>query len=965
MVNYSSIQNTIGKLKKTIVVICTFIFIFTSARTQSSYLNFSKSGDQIPIVTEKSVTSVLVSSNDYEGVLKIAELFCNDIEKVSGKKPVQYKDNPEAGAFYIIAGTIGKSEIIDKLIAEKKIDVSKVEGQWEATLIQTVVKPMKGVSKAIVVAGSDKRGTMYGLFDISQNMGVSPWHFWADVPVKKHKEVYLKKGTYVLESPKVKYRGIFLNDEMPALGSWARDTYGELNSKFYEHVFELIIRLKGNYLWPAMWDNAFYDDDPKNGTLANLYGVVMGTSHHEPLARAHQEWKRYGNGPWNYEENKDTLQKFWKEGMTRCKDLESIITIGMRGDGDEAMSEETATELLEKIVSDQRKIIEEATGKPASETPQIWALYKEVQEYYDKGMRVPEDVTLLLCDDNWGNVRVLPTEKDKNRKGGFGMYYHFDFVGGPVSYKWLNVTQLEKVWEQMNLSYKYGVDKIWLVNVGDLKPMELPISFFFDFAWNPEKIKAQDIPTYYTNWATQQFGREFAQEIGEILAKYTKFNARRTPEMLKPDTYSITNYREADSVLEDYLNIAKKAREIYGRMPNEMKDAYYQLVLFPVQICANLNNMYVASAKNRLYAQQKRASTNTYAKNVERDFEKDIELTNYYHTELAGGKWNYMMSQTHIGYTTWNQPDTNIMPQTIKYKPVEEAMMGIAIEGSEDSWPDSKEKAELPTFDAINNQKHFFEIYKKGLTPFLSTIKPSAEWINTSFKEIEIENDIKVFVTIDWEKAPKGTSEETITVSGADAAVTLHVRVINTDADAKGFVENNGVVSIEAMDYTEKHDTEDISWLTIPNLGRTASSVQAHPVNHEKQTLSKNTPHLSYDFFLFEGGNAEIELLLAPTLNFLKGEGLQFAVSIDNEEPIVVNMHENENEPDWTYPDWFNNSVSDHVKKKTVTIKKLAKGNHTLQYWLIDPGIVLQKIIIDMGGEKPSYLGPPASKKNN
>lgn len=956
----SFFNETLGK--KNILLLVFFALAINFANSQKAEVVFSKSNNQIPIVTERLATPILVSSNEYEGVIKIAELFCHDIEKVSGKKPELLKDIPN-GSIAIIAGTIGKSEIIDKLIAEKKIDVSKVQGQWESTLIQTVDKPMKGVSSAIVIAGSDKRGTMYGLFDISEKTGVSPWHFWADVPAKKRSEVYITKGVTIIESPKVKYRGIFLNDEFPALGNWAIETYGDFNSAFYEHVFELIIRLKGNYLWPAMWAGKFYDDDPKNGALANTYGVVMGTSHHEPMGRAHQEWRKYGKGAWNYEENKDELQKFWKEGIERCKDYESIITIGMRGDGDEAMSEETATHLLEKIVADQRIIIEKTTAKPAEETPQIWALYKEVQDYYDQGMRVPEDVTLLLCDDNWSNVRVLPDEKSRNRKGGFGMYYHFDFVGGPVSYKWLNTMQIEKIWEQMNLTYQYGVDRIWLVNVGDLKPMELPISFFLDFAWNPEKIKASDIPNYYTQWATKQFGEEHAQDIGEILAMYTKYNARRKPEMLKPETYSIVNYREAESVVADYNILAKKARTLYGLMPKELKDAFYQLVLFPVEICANLNEMYVASAKNRLYAQQKRASATMYAKDVERFFRKDIEYTNYYHKELANGKWNHMMSQTHIGYTSWNQPDTNIMPNIIKYEPEIAESMGIAIEKMTESWPDAKIDAQLPVFDPINNQKYYFEIFKKGMKPFVCKIEPSHEWIITSFKEAEVDSDVKVFVSIDWNKMPKGKHYASIQVSGANETIKIAVTANNENVQAKGFIENNGVVAIDAELYTSKKESDAIAWITIPNLGRTGSSVQAHPVNHQKQALSNDSPHLSYDFFLFEGGNAEVELYLAPTLNFLKGKGLTFAISIDNNLPTVINMHENDKDADWTYPEWWNTSVTDHVKKITLPINTIEKGNHTLKYWLIDPGIVLQKITIDMGGEKPSYLGAPVSLK--
>ncbi|MFC2139009.1 glycosyl hydrolase 115 family protein, partial [Bacteroidota bacterium] len=372
-------------------------------------------------------------------------------------------------------------------------------------IIEVIENPLPEVDRALVIAGSDKRGTIFGMFDVSAEMGVSPWYFWADVPVKTKENVYVKPGRFSKGEPKVKYRGIFLNDEAPALSGWVHENFGDYNHKFYVHVFELILRLHGNYLWPAMWGNAFADDDSLNMILADEYGIVMSTSHHEPMMRADKEWNRYGEGRWEYSTNPENLYKFWVDGAKRNKDYESYYTLGMRGQEDKPMSEGENIELLEKIVKDQREILTNVfTDRDITDIPQVWCLYKEVQGYYDKGMRVPDDVTLLLCDDNWGNVRVLPKPEDRDRKGGFGSYYHFDFVGGPVSYRWLNVTQIERVWEQMNLSYNYNANRIWIVNVGDLKPMEFPISFFLDFAWNPECFDAEKLPSYYSSWAGQQ-----------------------------------------------------------------------------------------------------------------------------------------------------------------------------------------------------------------------------------------------------------------------------------------------------------------------------------------------------------------------------------------------------------------------------------------------------------------------------
>ena len=336
-------------------------------------------------------------------------------------------------------------------------------------------------------------------------------------PLKKRRKFILKNGIYNYGSPSVKYRGIFINDEAPAFSGWAKEKFGGVNHFVYEKIFELMLRLKANYLWPAMWGNAFNDDDTLNPILANQYGIVMGTTHHEPMLRAQQEWKRYGKGMWNYDSNEVVLKAFWKKGIENMDSRESIVPIGMRGDGDMPMTEGSNIALLERIVKDQRQIIADVTKKPASETPQLWALYKEVQDYYDKGMRVPDDVTLLLCDDNWGNIRKLPKPGDKPRAGGYGIYYHFDYVGDPRNYKWLNTNSIPRVWEQMNLAYEYGVDRIWIVNVGDLKPMELPISFFLDYAWNTKKWNADNISDYTTQWSEQIFGQQYAKEIAKFI----------------------------------------------------------------------------------------------------------------------------------------------------------------------------------------------------------------------------------------------------------------------------------------------------------------------------------------------------------------------------------------------------------------------------------------------------------------
>jgi len=489
-----------------ILYIFTFFSFSAFSSKLESFTSFQNDSKQFALITAGKSIPLVVDSMDYWGVQRAVNNLQNDIENISGNFPLLLQNTLPRNKQILIIGTAGKNSFINKLIKSGKIKSAEIEGKHEKFILQTILNPFPGIDEALVIVGSDKRGTIYGIYELSKQIGVSPWYYWADVPVVKHQDISIIRGTYTDGEPAVRYRGIFLNDEAPALSGWSKTTFGGFNHQFYEKVFELILRLKGNFLWPAMWGSAFYDDDPQNGELADKMGIVIGTSHHEPMGKAHAEWKKYGSGKWDYSKNDTILRDFWQKGFERQKNFEKVVTLGMRGDGDEPMSEDSNIKLLEKIVTDQRDIIKKISGKKITETPQVWALYKEVQDYYDKGMRVPDDVTLLLCDDNWGNVRKLPEITAKPHKGGYGMYYHFDYVGGPRNYKWINVSQIQRIWEQMNLTYSHGVDRIWIVNVGDLKPMEYPISFFMDMAWNPTQYNAQNLVQHTENWCAEQFG---------------------------------------------------------------------------------------------------------------------------------------------------------------------------------------------------------------------------------------------------------------------------------------------------------------------------------------------------------------------------------------------------------------------------------------------------------------------------
>lgn len=616
------------------------------------FVNF-KQGDLLLNANNRVV--IYMDTNDCKGVSYAAHALLKDIKSVSGATATLTSDagflkKADTVRPAILVGTIGHSAAIDQLVKLKRINGNLLKGKREKFIITLI-------DGQLIIAGSDRRGTIYGIYELSQQMGVSPWYDWADVPVERHDSIFVNKGIYTDGEPAVRYRGIFLNDEAPCLTSWVKNTYGTGygDHRFYQRVFELVLRLRGNMMWPAMWGWTFYADDPENEKTADEMGVVMSTSHHEPMARNHQEYarNRKGWGPWNYQKNKANLQKFFREGIERMKGTEQIVTIGMRGDGDEAMSEEADTKLMTNIINDQRKIIADVTGKKASETPQVWALYKEVLDYYDKGMKVPDDVTLLLCDDNWGNVRRVPNAQERKHKGGWGLYYHVDYVGAPRNSKMLNCTPVQNPWEQLTLAYENGIDRLWILNVGDLKPMEYPISQFMDIAWNPHKYAANQITDHTRDWCAQQFGEEQADEAARLLNLICKYNGRCTPEMLDKNTYSLEN-GEWQEVVNQYLKIEADALRQYNCLPAAYHDAYRQIILFPIEVMSNLHQMYFAQAMNNQLYEQGNPKANIWADECENHFKRDSLICDEYNHKMAGGKWNGMMTQKHIGYTSWN-----------------------------------------------------------------------------------------------------------------------------------------------------------------------------------------------------------------------------------------------------------------------------------------------------------------------
>ena len=622
--------------------------------------------DEFCIAKNGKTATIVVDEQDWKGVIRAAKDLSDDVRKVCGTASEITVANSSLFTLHsslnnIIVGTIGKSRIIDRLIKQKKLDVKRIKGRWEAYKICVVDNRSADgrlQGKNLVIVGSDKRGTIYGIYELSSQIGVSPWYWMADAPVN-HKDEIWYHGYTSERWPAVKYRGIFINDEWPSFGTWCQKHFGGVNSKAYEKIFELLLRLKANYFWPAMWATAFNEDDPESPRLADEMGIVMGTSHHEPMMRSHREYLKRKDevGPWDYATNKERVDQFFREGMERNKAYDNLVTIGMRGDGDVAMGkgdDQENMKTLKEVIKGQRKIIKDIYGREDA-VPQLWAIFTEVQRYYDAGFTVPDDVTLLFCDNNWGYIRRMGTEAERKRKGGLGLYYHIDMNGGPWNDRWVNTTTVPKLREQLNLAYQSGIDRIWIINVGDLKPKEMPISFIMDYAWNPQAIQPGDEQQWLETFCASVFGglpAEITNEAADIIARYSKYNLWRKPEVQVPGLF---NYEEMLHLNHQWQRIVLRCERLKEQIPAEAQDAFYQLVYYPAVASAGVAMMY-------------NAATMGDGDTVFELMEKDRRLTDYYNKVMAGGKWDGMMLDNHIGYTKWSIPDKNTNPMDLGYK---------------------------------------------------------------------------------------------------------------------------------------------------------------------------------------------------------------------------------------------------------------------------------------------------------
>lgn len=949
------------------------------------------------LFNEGSCADIVIEESAFSGVVKIAKKVANDIKLVTGVEPEVFSDaNQVKNKYAIIAGTIGRSAAIDKAIA-MGAKAAQIKGKRECFSFEIIKGDSIGltyIDKVLLIAGSDKRGTIYGLFHISELMEVSPWVTFADaIPAKKNQVVFTDTDNYVSKEPSVRFRGLFINDEWPAFGNWTFKHFGGFTAKMYDMIFETILRLKGNYLWPAMWTSSFTLDGPgeDNAILADEYGIVMNNSHHEPCLRHSEEWDKvrgedsiYGNA-WNYYTNRDGLLNYWRDGLLRSGKYENIITIGMRGERDSSMLGPDATltqniDLLKDIITQQRRLIGECVVNGGANAPQMIALYKEVEAYFygnegkHDGLRDwdgLDGVTFMLCEDNFGNMRTLPTADLRDRDGGWGMYYHFDYHGGPISYEWVNSSYLPKVWDQMTKAYEFGIRDIWVVNVGDFKFNEYPLSFFMDMAYDYEKwgVNNIDAPAQYLKkWAAKEFGKSFDEaqldKLVDVMRSYTKLAHNRKCEAMRTDTYHPVMWNEGGRVLAEVERIAKELEELKSVVKIEDEPHFWELVYYPAMGTLNVQKWNLVAGMNHYFAGVGAIYANTLAKVMDDCKKFDEALTAKMHS-LAGGKWDGMGLSKHIGFTNWNDEECRYPVKSV-VTPVEG--MGLLAYSKEDGdvisaggdW--TGRFIRMTQFARPDKNKGTIVLLNAGTQPAEYTVvcnRPGISFSKTAGTVNELEELEVILDRATFNKEDNGP-DFIIKYDRKNIKVVLDIVNLIEMPKIGGltFFEHGGLVSIEAEHFAGKMDGEG-QFKVIPEYGKTLSGVKAFPV--EKDFDKDNAPVLEYQIMVENEGRYKLNLMVAPVNPHYAGVNVKSLVVVNGKTVEASFIPEGYNAGECSCPSW-SQMVLDQIRVVSLDIE-LKKGINTIEYMAINPGIVLEKIVLVKEGRflPNTYLGPAES----
>lgn len=911
---------------------------------------------------------IFLAAADAPVVRIAAQALAADIARVTGTRPLVSTQPPGPAAYAVFMGTLGQSALIDKLVAARKIDVGSLRGKWESYAVLTVDNPAPGVKKGLVLVGSDRRGTAYAAFTLAGALGVSPWEWWADVRPAHQPALWVRAGAHRQASPAIKYRGIFLNDEDWGLQPWAAKTFepetNDIGPKTYERVCELLLRLKANYMWPAMHPSTKpFNAYPGNSVVADRYAIVMGSSHHEPMLRNTLEYDDKKLGPWNYARNRDSIYHFWEQRVIANGKYENLYTVGMRGLNDSRMLGDNSTaarvKVLEQVFADQRQLLARHVNSDPAKVPQVFVPYKEVLGLYRNGLKVPDDVALMWVDDNHGYIRQLSTPQEQKRAGGSGVYYHFSYWGEPQDYLWLSTTAPALACEEMMKAYDYQARTVWIVNVGDLKPAEINTDFFLELAWDPEKFRHFNQLDYLQKWAARTFGPAQGPAIGRVLDDYYRLNSVVRPEHLQAARtgFSLVSYGdEAQRRLDAFARLVQQTNAIYAQLGPRLKDAFYELVVYPVRSASLLNTKLLQAERSRLYAAQGRASANRYAAEAQAAYEQIKQETNVYNTQIANGKWNKMMS-----YQPREQPVFQ-MPPVGHVTPGASAGLGVAVEGDTAALA-AGAPGRLPGFTAALPQPHFFDVFDTGSPALAWQATASAPWIQLSQVSGTTPDDARVQVRIDWAQAPPTpTLAGSITVRGAGTERTVLVSAVRPAAPDlagfKGFVEADNVVSMQAEHYSRaRPGGSGAAWQPIAGLGRQTPALTVLPSTTASLDTTaaalRGAPALEYDVEIFTPGPWTATAYCRPTHPITQQRGLRYAVALNDGPPQFIDLEAAEYSQLWA-GNILRGAALGRSRHVVAT-----PGRQTLKIWLVDPGVVLDNLVLSHGTVPPSFLGPP------
>ncbi len=917
------------------------------------------SSGSLRIAGSGQTASIYYSEEDAAVVGIAANALREDVQTITGLFPTVSTDTPAASEAILI-GTIGSSPLIDGLIAAGKIDVSAIEGKWEAYTAAVVDNPMAGVAKALVIAGSDRRGTAFGVFGLSESMGVSPWHWFADVPTAQRPELHVS-GAHTQGSPGVKYRGIFINDEDEGLAPWASqiDPSGNVGPTTYAKIYELLLRLHANYMWPAMhWATWPFYTIPGNAEMADQYAIVIGTSHHEPMLINTLEYDVEVNGEYNYWTNREGVYDFWEQRVVETKQYESVYTVGMRGLWDDGMDAPPGTTIEQKkdmiqdyVIPDQRQMITDHVNSDPSEMPQVFVPYKEALLQYQAGLQLPDDIMLAWVDDNHGYIRQLSDSAEQTRSGGSGVYYHLSYWGASVreNYLWLQTTPPAFTNTEMLKAWDYQAESMWIVNVGDIKPHEIGMEHFLRMARDPEAYRDFDQHEYFVQWADHHFGSTHAEAIAAVLDEYYRLNIVTRPEQFHLTTSGfsfVDNGDEAQQRLDDFSAVAAAADAIYAQLPADQKAAFYEMILYPVRGSNLVNQKVLNAERSRLWESQGRAATNALAATVQAAQDSLVAETTFYNEVNAGGKWDEMMTEATSG--AYSSP--NLMPTVGSYSASFNAGLGVAIEGVATPIAED-DPGELPVFQRPADPEYFVDVFNTGLSPMSWTAQSDVPWVTLS--QTSGSADTRIMVGIDWDAAPR---EElaigVITIQGAGSSCTVYVGAsypLSLDlSQLPAAVESNHQVVIEAEDFASVQDaTSGTGWRTVDSAAASNDGVTVNDVTTPSiapAVLPGNSPMLSYEFYAFSAGETTIEVRARPTHQInAEHPGARIAISLNDDTPQVLDFH-----ADVSVTGDFYGNIYRAYATKTSYHTVSSPGLQAVKIWMVDPGVVLDNLIVSI-----------------